>query len=303
VAANVAGALIGGVGFIVTLESVRQLRRLFPSLTLTGATTHLLAYAVILVLIGAWEPFDFTIDVGNTWGKVKALANEARGHWPPITDELLESLRFALLTALASHWLERHNQKLRARLIATVSCASLAAALEASQFFITSRSPSSEDLVAEIFGVVSGAALYPALRRSARQPTLLIVASFCAAVPFYLEPFVFSSVYASVPSLLFLAYYERTSLQTVSHVIDLMLIYAPVGFALQWYRRSGAIVQSAVVTGVMASALEYAQGWIVGRYPDVTDVAVSVLGGVVGAAVARYDLEAQLRNHRRKGDG
>ena len=82
-----------------------------------------------------------------------------------------------------------------------------------------------------------------------------------------------------------------------------MLIYAPVGFALQWYRRSGAIVQSAVVTGVMASALEYAQGWIVGRYPDVTDVAVSVLGGVVGAAVARYDLEAQLRNHRRKGDG
>lgn len=294
VAANSAGAFVGGLGYLIARESGRQIVRRFGREALTNATTYPLICVVLLVVIGAWEPFDFTLDVGTVWSKAKALMDEARGHWPPISDEVLAALRHALLTGVCADWLRRRRYAARPRLSAALACGFLAAALETSQFFISSRAPSIEDLAAALCGVVIGAAAYPNLVGSRQLPALLIVASFCAAVPFYLQPFVFSSVYAPVPALLFFSYYERTSLQTISHVVDLMLIYAPIGFCLQWSRRSSALVWSAVIAAVMASTLEYAQGWIVGRYPDLTDVGIGVLGGVLGAAVARRGLPASV---------
>jgi len=86
----------------------------------------------------------------------------------------------------------------------------------------------------------------------------------------------------------FLGYYAFTTLQTLSHVIDLILIYAPVGFAIQWSRKSGNQVARAVLWATLiALPLEYSQGWVVGRFPDITDVAMAGLGALLGAIVAR----------------
>jgi hypothetical protein len=47
------------------------------------------------------------------------------------------------------------------------------------------------------------------------------------------------------------------------------------------------VKRAALVTAACAAMLEYSQGWIAGRYPDVTDVGVAVLGGIGGAVLAR----------------
>ena len=174
----------------------------------------------------------------------------------------------------------------------------LGGALEASQFLITSRSPSLQDLAAATAGALIGTMVSGWSAHLARVG-LLVVLTVLAAVPFYLQPFTIRAHYESMALVPFLAYYEFTTLQTVSHVIDLMLIYAPIGFAMQWQRGKTPVSMRVVLVALLiAGPLEYAQGWIVGRFPDLTDIAMAVLGGLIGAAVARHGLAwiAEMRD-------
>jgi VanZ family protein len=188
----------------------------------------------------------------------------------------------------------------RAQLLNATAAISIAGLLEGSQFLITSRSPSLQDLTAAIAGVLGGAIASRWLSWLGRPATVVLL-TVIAAVPFYLQPFVTSAHYQSMALVPFLAYYEFTTLQTVSHVIDLMLIYAPIGFAMQW-RHCNAAVSTGIVliAASIAIPLELAQSWIVGRFPDVTDIVMAVLGALIGAAVARHGLEwVGSAEHRR----
>jgi len=159
---------------------------------------------------------------------------------------------------------------------------------EASQFLITSRSPSLQDFAAVTTGALIGATASRWSTQLARVG-LLVVLTVLAAIPFYLQPFALGASYESIALVPFLAYNEFTTLQTVSHVIDLLLIYAPIGFAMQWERGKTPVSMRVVLVALsIAGPLELAQGWIVGRFPDVTDIGMAVLGGLVGAAVARH---------------
>ena len=55
------------------------------------------------------------------------------------------------------------------------------------------------------------------------------------------------------------------------------------------------MARAAFLSCVMAGLLEYAQGWIVGRYPDPTDVGMAVLGGIAGALIARHGVNLAVR--------
>jgi len=86
----------------------------------------------------------------------------------------------------------------------------------------------------------------------------------------------------------FLSIYAHTTFDALSHVIELVLLYAPLGFVARTLvagRRRG-LTLALGATFLIALPVEYLQGWIVGRYPDVTDVAISVAGGWVGVWVA-----------------
>ena len=67
-------------------------------------------------------------------------------------------------------------------------------------------------------------------------------------------------------------------------LFELVLLYLPFGFAVaaSVRRRHAAVLMALACTIVVAGSIEYLQGWIVGRYGDVTDVAVSVLGAAAG---------------------
>jgi len=165
----------------------------------------------------------------------------------------------------------------------------VAMTLETTQFIIASRLPSVQDFLAGSSGALLGVVVVPRLLKQFSPATVLVTATVLAAVPFYLEPFSVSPHYSGLGTTPFLAYYQRTSLQTVSHVTALMLIYAPVGFATVWSRSNRSVGQAALAVLAIAAPLEYSQGWIVGRYPDITDLGIAILGGVAGAALARFE--------------
>ena len=124
-------------------------------------------------------------------------------------------------------------------------------------------------------------------------PAPLLVATAVAAVPFYLQPFAVVGAHQPMALFPFLGYYAFTTLQTLSHVIDLLLIYAPIGFAIQWARKSSNESARAVIWAVViALPLEYGQGWIAGRFPDITDVGMAGLGALIGAVISRRGMQS-----------
>ncbi len=70
----------------------------------------------------------------------------------------------------------------------------------------------------------------------------------------------------------------------MSHVIELVLLYVPLGFFVGQIapRRHRAVWLAIGLTLAVAGPIEYLQGWVVGRYPDVTDIGISLCGAWLG---------------------
>jgi len=292
IGANVFGTSLGvGLAFIAAPVAARASMLRPVSDTDRQRLLPVLA-ASALVLLSATEPFDITIDVGTTWTKVKALVEHPLSAEGPFTDELFTALRYATLSYLLCRAVRDDEQGGEAgRMRAAASCFTTATALEAAQLLIESRSPHVRDLLFAALGIAIGIVTEPRLVGRLGATKLLFTATAVAAIPYYLQPFDLAKVHATFATMPFLAYYQFTSLQTVSHVIGLMLIYAPLGFAMIWNGRSKRLAHVLWVIGITAGAFEYGQAWIVGRYPDVTDVGMALLGAWAGAAVATQGLD------------
>jgi VanZ family protein len=247
-----------------------------------------LLVAVIVLLAAAWEPFDFTLDVGTLVGKVRALQVDP-WQFGSVRDEGVELVRYALFGLAASLWLRQIGAR-GSTILAAAGGATMAGALEASQWIIGSRMPGLEDAAVHAAGAVAGAALSRRWPWN-RSPIFWCVVLWCAtglgAALQRLSPFEIAATHRPVIWLPFLNDYERTSIDTISHGFELVLTYVPVGFAVSIVSgRRWAIWIAVAATLLVAAPLEYLQGWIVGRSGDGTDVAIAGLGAVVGVWIA-----------------
>jgi glycopeptide antibiotics resistance protein len=103
-----------------------------------------------------------------------------------------------------------------------------------------------------------------------------------------LSPFTLGGTPRAFQWMPFRNYYDFTTSETVSHSAELLLAYLPLGFALALAAR-GAAARWIVVTAsalAIATPIEYLQQFVGGRFPDVTDIAMSVLGAWLGAWTA-----------------
>jgi glycopeptide antibiotics resistance protein len=119
---------------------------------------------------------------------------------------------------------------------------------------------------------------------------LLLTATAASAAMQMLSPFTLSAQYQDVNWFPFLGYYQWTSFLVVSHSFELLLMYFPLGFCLPLIvtnprRATTVVVASAIALSV---GLEWAQGWITGRYSDVTDVGIALLGALIGLWMVRH---------------
>jgi VanZ family protein len=287
--ANVMGAF-GGAAAAATVLRVSKLALLrlrARGLVDVPAFYPLLIVAIVLCA-AAWEPFDFTLDVGTLVGKLRALHADP-WQFVVVSDEGVEVVRYAIFGLVASLWLRQLGVR-SAATVAAVGGAAVAVGLEASQWIIGSRMPGLEDATVHAAGALAGVALsrrWPWGRSPVFWCVVLWFGTALGAAFQLLSPFEIAAVHRPFFWLPFIGYYAHTTFETVSHGFELVLLYFPLGFALSIAGgRRRSIWIAVAVTLLIAAPLEYLQGWIVGRYDDVTDVAVAVLGAAIGVWTA-----------------
>ena len=105
--ANVAGALSGATAAAALIRSSRVAALQLRARKLMEVPQfYPLLVAVIVLLAAAWEPFDFTLDVGTLVGKVRALQVDP-WQFGSVRDEGVELVRYALFGLAASLWLRQ----------------------------------------------------------------------------------------------------------------------------------------------------------------------------------------------------
>ena len=249
-----------------------------------------LAVATGALAIAFLQPFDVTLEVGTVAGHIRAFASNP---WQltVLRDEgivlLIASLFAMALASYVSALGETHP--------ATKSAAlgiGLVGGLEASQIVIGSRMPGLWDFAIGSAGILIGAALWqlssrivwPGLWRG-----LLILMTVFGVTLQMLSPFELAAEYRGFSWFPFLGYYTRTTFETLSHVIELALAYFPLGFCLVLNAKAEgrAMLGALMVALAICAPVEYLQGWIVGRFPDVSDVGLSLAGAWIGCRLAR----------------
>ena len=163
-------------------------------------------------------------------------------------------------------------------------------ALEAGQILMSSRMPGLEDSAVGATGVVLGAAWWKVRRRRSERWwfTLLVVAVAVGAALQTLSPFAVVPRYRSIHWIPFRSYYENSTMAATSHLIEQTLTYLPIGFCavLMSSRRTRALTAAVAIVCLIAGLLELLQGWIAGRYSDITDLGLSVAGCWLGGRLA-----------------
>jgi VanZ family protein len=286
ICANTTGAIFGAVAGVIgsrfSRSALSGLRRLG---LVDVATFYPFMIATIVVCVAAWEPFDFTLDVGSLVGRLRALhANPWQ--FDVVSDEGIEIVRYAIFGLLGSLWLRELGVR-SAAAVATIGGTAVAVGLEASQWIIGSRMPGLEDALVHSAGVAAGVLLsggWPFGRSTQFWCVVLWVATAAGAALQMLSPFTLVPHHQAFAWMPFANYYEHTSFETVSHTFEQALIYFPPGFAISQARRRGAYSWglAIIATLLVAGPIEYLQGWVAGRYGDVTDAGVAVLGALAG---------------------
>jgi len=288
VATNTAGAFVGAVG----ADTIDRLSKRGLAIAARAGFTHNAAFRpfvaiCVLIAAAAWEPFDVTLDVGTIVSKARALMIDVWQAGVP-TDEGVAFLHYALLTIGACSWLSATGAR-RVRSTSALIGVAAACGLEAAQIFITSRMPGLEDAVVHAAGALAGVAIWQLSRRRFDWRVALFVLAIATAVGAamqQLSPFTIGAVRRPFELMPFWSDYQHTTFDALSHVIELVILYAPLAYLCGRWQRSfaSAIASTLLVTLAIAWPIEYLQGWIVGRYPDLTDIALSV----AGAAIACY---------------
>lgn len=288
---NTIGAFLGAVAAGTVKRVLETVFQWFEEAGLLEREAfYPLTVAFILVCIAAWEPFDVTIDVGQLAPRVRSLLHDP-WQFNGITDEGIALMQHALLAVALSMWLERMG-RWRAAWTAAAITASLSIALEGSQLFISSRMPGLEDALVGATGAAVGAFLWIVSRNSRRRFWLAFIAAGTAtgAALQLLSPFERAGTPNSFQWLPFLNYYAVTTFVTLSHALEMMIIYFPLGFCVAWTRPKSDRTTAVVVVIVVAIAIpiEYLQRFVAGRNPDITDPALSIVGALYGAWVGSH---------------
>jgi VanZ family protein len=292
--ANTLGGFAGAVGGIVLGASAGALISNAAAAGLTDAAAFFpLLVATLVLCAGAWEPFDVTLDVGSVVPKLRLFFMDPV-QFGMFSDEGLSLLQHLLFGSALVVWLKQ----VRVRSAVTVALAVgivTAVACEGLQLFVSERMPGIWDAAVGVMGVVAGVAAGVDFWRSRRSPSAF---RWCAGVVGLtaigvamqqLSPFVVvRGAVRPFQWMPFLNYYVLTTGQTVSHSAELLLAYIPLGFVLAvaiqrpWTR----IVTVTLLALAIAAPVEYGQRFIGGRYPDVTDVGLSVAGAWLGTWLA-----------------
>jgi glycopeptide antibiotics resistance protein len=288
--ANTAGALAGAIGAVLLSTLVEGFLRAVSAAGIAAVPSFFpFVVATLVLFAGALEPFDVTIEVGSVVPKLREfLANPIRLGVP--TDEGLSFLQHLLFSSTLIVWLQETRIG-QPEITAALTGIVIAFVLEAGEVFIGARTPSLWDAGIGMAGALAGIPLGMAFLKSRKRPIWwggVFALTAVGVAMQQLSPFTPSETARSFQWVPFLNYYAFTTSETVSHSAELLLSYLPLGFAFalasRRRRKRLRVVLGAAI--VIAVPVEYLQQYIGGRFPDVTDIALSLAGAWLGAWIA-----------------
>jgi len=288
--ANASGTLAGALAAVLLSTFVEGfLRTVSAAGVATVPSFFPLLIATLVLLAGKLEPFDATLDLGSVLPKVRGFLADPIQFGVPI-DEGVSVLQHLLFTSTLVVWLVEIRME-RAETVAAIVGVMVAVLTEAAQLFIGTRMPGVWDAAIGAAGALVGVPVGMALLRSRKSPTwwAAVFGFTCLGVAMQqLSPFTLGGGMRSFQWIPFLNYYEFTTSQTVSHSAELLLAYFPLGFtfALTTRRRRKRFHVVIVAALLIAVPVECLQMYVGGRFPDITDVALSVAGAWSGAWTA-----------------
>ena len=266
--------------------------------------------SLILVAVGEWEPFDFTLDVGSVLHKIKLLLISAFTFSSSLKSEPMLFFEFFLLGFTCVALLKPvgiRSYTIRAFLLTSA----VGVFLESSQLIVTSRMPQVQSVVTIWLACLCGS-LFERMnvRRSLTVLWALvtILATGISAAFMMLSPFHFVGKHYGFNWIPFLPYYEQTSFVVLSSFIEGALLYAPMGFILKHLFNEKKWIPLLAVGVALAISLsiEYLQGWIPDRFPDITSILGALCGtisGVIVCSSGRQRFDAFVARVTKDGHG
>jgi glycopeptide antibiotics resistance protein len=240
---------------------------------------------LLLVVAGCWEPFDFSLDLGVVIDHLKPLVRHPLAFGHP-DDDLVSFIRFLLASLFACRVFAEAGMG-KPALWGACALAVSGSVLEATQTIIQSRGPELQDVGVAVLGSAAGgvAFFFPGFHRRPRLWTLagagMIVLSDAARAWY---PYHFAGHFSGMNWVLFLPYYQHTTFQALGDFLESGMMFFPLGFLLAYFHPGARMAAaSLLLSGALAAAVEAAQGFVPGRYSDITDVLGAALGGLAGA--------------------
>ncbi|HLP42834.1 MAG TPA: VanZ family protein [Fibrobacteria bacterium] len=283
---NALGTAVGvGLGMalktsVLGLKSAPRWRRL-----LDAPSAYPFLVFALLAVVGTWEPFDFALDVGAFKHKVKSLLRVPDFQLP--NDELAVFIRFLLATLFACRLATELGLR-RPALRAAAALAVCAVGLEATQIIIQSRSPSAQDAVTALLGVLGGGIAFgfPGFREHPwKWSAVGSLAVLASAVMAGFWPFRFHPGHGGINWLPFLSEYSGSAFAALSNFLGNAMLFFPLGFLLGYFfpgsRRAPMV--ALVLALVMSIGVEVGQGLVEGRHSDITDVIGALTGCLAGS--------------------
>ncbi len=286
---NTIGTAVGLVSGILLKRSVLGFKsHPFARRFLDAPSAFPAMVFLIVVVAGCWVPFDFSLEVGSIWGHLKPLLHHPFRFTRP-DDDMVACIQFLLASLFCCRVFKEVGWP-KPALSGVMLLGLMGMVLEASQAIIVSRGPEVQDVIVAWIGAVGGglAFLFPGFRE---KPWLWSIAGtlgvFLSALVRGLHPFVFHSGRTHFNWVLFLPQYENTTAAALGNFMISGMVFFPLGFLLGYFfpRSRLAPWLALFLSGAMALVVEIAQGWVAGRYSDITDVFGGMLGCLIGSLV------------------
>ena len=187
-----------------------------------------------------------------------------------------------------------------------------AAAIEFLQIFVWSRYSNVTDIITGGLGGLVGGILcyfitevkpksyfFETKKSSLVRPNVLFIAGYlCILILIYWSPFNFNTDRAFILSRLknisiipFYNYYYTSEFHAMTEALRKFLFFLPLGILIERFWKDidckAHIFINLIILGFFAGFIEVGQVFLPGHYPDITDIYLMIIGGMMGLWIYR----------------
>lgn len=283
---NTTGTLIGLLGSTISIKVIENVRKIRVISDLVGVTAfYSFLMLSIVIAIEVLQPFDFAIDPSMTFAKIKSLLANPLTVSMSIRDDVWVVTLYLTFGFLGAKIVESPLSQLVKKSIVMFSLF-YPCLLEITQFIISSRSPQFVDIGIAITGILCGMIFFKAVSSKSTSGFRVLIPLYIVSLICKLwYPFKINAYYTPMNFVPFSAEYANTTMTSLGNSFETLVLYSFGGYltaSLLNVSKIHSVLLMTVVTLILTSILEYTQGWIIGRYPDISDVITSTSALLLG---------------------